>query len=340
MRFLKNPTVMKKITLFAFPIALMAFLIYPQGKAEAHCDSIDGPVVAKAKQALESGNVNYILPYVYKAGETEVKEAFGLTMEARKNHPELKDEVDYKFFETAVRVHRQGEGVEFTGLKPAGIDYGPALPAAEEALETGSTEEVKRLILEKIQVEIDKQFTGIMEKNASLNDVDATRERVEAELMFEKYIDQLYKAVLTQPGHGEGGAHEHVAVHSEEAEAVESSKPAEAGIYLEGKLLHSDVNAINVNNQLMIPLRAIFEAAGAKVTWNEHDQSGLAQIGNKTLLVKIGDATILLNNEKIKLEQKVTAHHGRILIPQEVVEHVLGLKVEFDLEQQIVNLHH
>ncbi len=40
-----------------------------------HCDSIDGPVVAAARQALEAGNVDLVLPYVHKPGEEEARRA-------------------------------------------------------------------------------------------------------------------------------------------------------------------------------------------------------------------------------------------------------------------------
>ena len=41
-----------------------------------HCDSISGPVVKMAKKALETGNVNLILPYVPKESEGEIIAAF------------------------------------------------------------------------------------------------------------------------------------------------------------------------------------------------------------------------------------------------------------------------
>jgi hypothetical protein len=31
-----------------------------------HCDTLDGPIVTAARKALESGNVNLILPFVPK----------------------------------------------------------------------------------------------------------------------------------------------------------------------------------------------------------------------------------------------------------------------------------
>ena len=51
------------------------------------------------------------------------------------------------FFETLVRLHRAGEGAPYTGLKPAGRDLGPAIPAADRALETGDVEPLVRLLV-------------------------------------------------------------------------------------------------------------------------------------------------------------------------------------------------
>ena len=37
-----------------------------------HCDSMDGPVVRAARDALESHDVDIVLPFVHEAGEREV----------------------------------------------------------------------------------------------------------------------------------------------------------------------------------------------------------------------------------------------------------------------------
>ncbi|MGW3358570.1 DUF6448 family protein [Streptomyces bungoensis] len=34
-----------------------------------HCDSLDGPVVTAAREALEKGDVDLVLPYVREQGE-------------------------------------------------------------------------------------------------------------------------------------------------------------------------------------------------------------------------------------------------------------------------------
>lgn len=74
-----------------------------------HCDTMDGPVVKTSKIALDTGNVNLILPWVPEKGEDELKKAFERTLRVRKLGKEAKELADFWFFETAVRLHRAGE---------------------------------------------------------------------------------------------------------------------------------------------------------------------------------------------------------------------------------------
>ena len=107
-----------------------------------HCDSLDGPVVVAASQALGSGRVELILPFVPAEGDAEVRSAFDQTVAIRAQSPEVAAFADRWFFENVVRVHRAGEGAPYTGLKPAGLSEGPVIPVAERALETGSGDEL------------------------------------------------------------------------------------------------------------------------------------------------------------------------------------------------------
>ena len=102
-----------------------------------HCDTLDGPVVTAARQALEADDVDVVLPFVAEDGEREVIDAFQLVRKARAHGAEAREVADLYFFDTVVRVHRHGEGAPHTGLKPAGLDVGPVIPLAEHAVETG-----------------------------------------------------------------------------------------------------------------------------------------------------------------------------------------------------------
>ena len=53
------------------------------GNAQAHCDTLDGPVVNLARQALARGDVKIVLPRVAADKEAEIRKAFDLTMVVR-----------------------------------------------------------------------------------------------------------------------------------------------------------------------------------------------------------------------------------------------------------------
>jgi len=168
----------------------------------AHCDTMDGPVVKAAQEALETGNVNLVLIWVPEKDEAQIKEAFNNTIAVRKLSPEAKKLADMYFFETLVRVHRAGEGAPYTGLKPAGLDMGPAIPAADEALETGSPDKLVKLLTDATENGTREEFSKVMEKkNFSADNVSAGREYVETYVPFIHYVERVYEAA-TAPAEG------------------------------------------------------------------------------------------------------------------------------------------
>jgi hypothetical protein len=134
--------------------AVIILVLAMAGNALAHCDALDGPVVNLARQALARGDVKIILPWVAAEKEKEIREAFDLAVAVRGKGTKEKELADRYFFETLVRVHRAGEGAPYTGLKPAGLDLGPAIPAADKALETGDPKPLLALINEAVHAGI------------------------------------------------------------------------------------------------------------------------------------------------------------------------------------------
>jgi len=170
--------------------------------AVGHCDGMDGPVVLLAKKALETGNVNLVLPWVRAEDETEITHAFDHAMSVRKLGPQARELADRHFFETLVRIHRAGEGAPFTGLKPAGRDLGPAIPAADRALEDGSVDTVVRLVTDAVARGIRERFQAAWSKRRfDPNDVAAGREYVEAYVPYIHFVERLFD-VAKESSHG------------------------------------------------------------------------------------------------------------------------------------------
>jgi hypothetical protein len=177
-------------------LAVAAFLA--PSRAPAHCDGLDGPVVKAAQTALAEANVNLILVWVQKADEIEINRAFDQTLAVRKLSPAARELADMYFFETLVRTHRAGEGAPYTGLKPAGRDLGPAIPAGDKALETGNVDPVVKLLNKKIEHGLREHFAAAMAKRKSaLNDVEAGREAVEAYVRYIHYVEGVFQAATS-----------------------------------------------------------------------------------------------------------------------------------------------
>ena len=188
--------------------AIPLFASYAHGL----CDGMDGPVVKAAQKALESGDVNLTLVWVTSDNEPAIRAAFQEALEVRKFSPLSKEFADRYFFETLVRIHRTGEGASYTGLKPAGRDLGPAIPAADNALATGDVEALVKLITDAAAKGVRERFQRARAlQNYDSKNVEGGRESVEAYVSFVHYVEGCYQATQSSAHgrapetHAEGG---------------------------------------------------------------------------------------------------------------------------------------
>ena len=167
-----------------------------------HCDSLDGPVVSAARQALDAGDVDLVLPFVHPGGEAEVRAMFEQVLPVRSLGPEARETADRLFFETVVRVHRSGEGAPYKGLKPAGLSVGPVIPLAERAIEENSPDQLTDFLSNALREEL-RHRLEIVQDLARHRDrsLEAARGYVEAMLSFEVYSHHLYQAIRSATHH-------------------------------------------------------------------------------------------------------------------------------------------
>ena len=183
-------------------------LMLAASAAQAHCDSLDGPVAKAVEKALETGNVNPVLAYAPTSAETEIRAALEKSRKVRSLGSDARALADQAFMETVIRLHRAGEGAAYTGLKPAGADYGPVIPAAEHAVETGDLTRLRDVLIEEIDHVLRERLAQVRaHRKASLEpstaaEVPHARERVSAELGFVTFAETIRQAV-----HGRGADH-------------------------------------------------------------------------------------------------------------------------------------
>lgn len=185
---------------FLFSALTMILLLLNMNGVFAHCDTMDGPVVKDAKIAIEKNNVNYVLKWVGAKDEQEIREAFNLAMKVRPLSADARLLADTYFFETLVRVHRAGEGMAFTGVKPSGTPIDEKILAADKAIESGSLSSLEKMVPENQRPELRERFKKVESlKNFDVNNVKAGREYIEAYVQFFHFAE----------GETEGHADEH-----------------------------------------------------------------------------------------------------------------------------------
>lgn len=170
--------------------------------ALAHCDSMNGPVVAAARLALKAGDVTPVLRWVKPEAEPEIRTAFARTLTVRSAGQEARDLADMYFFETLVRVHRAGEGAPYTGLKPEGTDVGPAVRGADQALASGSVDSLVTLVTSHISDGIRQRFAHAMEtKRHAEENVEGGRAYVAAYVGYVHFVENIHLAASAAHAH-------------------------------------------------------------------------------------------------------------------------------------------
>ncbi len=172
----------------------------------AHCDTMDGPVVATARAALEKGDVTQVLKWVRKQDDTEIRELFKKTLVVRGEGIEAKELADRYFFETLVRIHRAGEGAPYTGLKSESPE--PIIQAADKALETGAADYLVKYLADAAAKGIRERFVHVKEKKKHAEEsIEAGREFVAAYVEFTHYVERLHIDATAPFGSGHHAEH-------------------------------------------------------------------------------------------------------------------------------------
>lgn len=198
--------------LLSISAALASVTALSAHSAYAHCDTLDGPVVKAGQHALDTGDLDPALIWIRPEAEAELRAAFQQALAVRTLGPQARALADRYFFETLVRLHRAGEGEPYTGLEPAGTDLGPAIPAADASIASGSARAVTRLVTDATAAGIQRRLDRVLAtRKYAPHDVAAGRAYVEAYVRYLHYVERLYDDATTAPAahHAEAAAEAH-----------------------------------------------------------------------------------------------------------------------------------
>jgi len=109
-------------------------------------------------------------------------------------------------------------------------------------------------------------------------------------------------------------------------------------VTLNGNLIKFDQQPALENGRTLVPLRAIFEALGAQMEWNESSQTIIANKDKTTITLQIGNQTATRNGQVINLDVPAKLVGDRTMVPVRFIADAFGVNVQWEEETQMVIL--
>ena len=103
-------------------------------------------------------------------------------------------------------------------------------------------------------------------------------------------------------------------------------------VFLNGEQLVFDVQPALESGRTLVPMRVIFEALGAEVTWDNDTFTAIAVKDDTTIKITIDDMKLYKNDEVIELDVPARLIDGRTLVPVRAVSEGMDAKVDWDNE--------
>ena len=101
-------------------------------------------------------------------------------------------------------------------------------------------------------------------------------------------------------------------------------------VTLNNELIYFDVQPIEIEGRVLVPVRAIFEALGATVNWDGEKNEVKSTKGDITIILYKDGKTMYKNGTPIVLDVPAKDVNDRILVPVRAISEAFGCKVDWD----------
>ncbi len=91
-----------------------------------------------------------------------------------------------------------------------------------------------------------------------------------------------------------------------------------------------DQRPVIENGRTLVPARGVFEALGAKVSWNGNTSTAKIQTNRKDITITIGQRYIVVNAKRMPIDVPAKIINGRTMIPLRAVAEALECEVGWD----------
>ena len=113
----------------------------------------------------------------------------------------------------------------------------------------------------------------------------------------------------------------------------------QTGYTVNGQQKTSDVGAfVDENGRTQLPLRAVSEALGATVGWDQDSQTASILLNGKAVSVQVGSNKINVGGVVVAMDTEALNKDSRVFVPFRAIAEALGAKVSWDATTQTVSL--
>jgi hypothetical protein len=105
-----------------------------------------------------------------------------------------------------------------------------------------------------------------------------------------------------------------------------------------GEQLSFDTEPQIINSRVMVPMRRIFEALGAEVSWDAATKTVTGKYGSTDIKLPIGSNIAYIGKEEITLDSPACIVNGRTLVPVRFVAESMGSNVQWEQSSKSVSI--
>lgn len=109
-------------------------------------------------------------------------------------------------------------------------------------------------------------------------------------------------------------------------------------VFINGKVLDSDCAPLLADGRTLVPLRAIFEALGAKVEWDAENRKINCATDKGKLMLQIDNRQAKMNDQEITLDTPAIIKQNRTYVPLRFVAESLGAVVNWQANSKQVHI--